>query len=75
MSIYLAVSQVFTNALWAKIVKNPDVSTGPLVHLLVCSHRSLVRLLRTAHFARALCSLIRSLAHFAPSLARGKVND
>ena len=44
-----------------------------LVRSLVRSHRSLVRLLQTARFARALrCA--HSLAHFAHSLARGKVN-
>ena len=44
-----------------------------LVRSRIRSHRSLVRLLRTARFARALrCA--HSLAHFAHSLARGKVN-
>ena len=45
-----------------------------LGHLLI---RSLVRLLHTTHFARALrCApLSRSRAHFAHSLARGAVND
>ena len=52
-----------------------EVLGHSLVRLLVCSHHSLVRLLRPTHFARALCSralprsLVRSLAHFAHSLA------
>ena len=61
--------------------KQSRILTAVLGHsldrLFVRSHRSLVRLLRTARFARALrCahSLTRSLAHFAHSLARGKVN-
>ena len=56
--------------------KQPRIQTEVLGHSLVRSlirsHRSLIRLLRTARFAR--CSLVRSLAHFAHSLARGKVN-
>ena len=39
-----------------------------LVRSLVCSHRSLVCLLRSARFARALCYALS----FAHSLARGK---
>ena len=49
-----------------------------LVRLLVRSHCSLVRLLRTAHSLRSrapLCSLVCFLAHFAHSLVRGTVND
>ena len=38
-------------ALWFRLAKNLD---HLLVHLLVRSHRSLICLLRTAHFARAL---------------------
>ena len=45
------------------------VLSHSLVRQLVHSHRSLVRLLRTARFARTL-----RCAHFAHSLARGKVN-
>ena len=64
-------------ALWFETNKNREVSTGPfarpfarwvapLTHLLapdcsLCSHPP-------------LRSLVRSLAHFAHSLARGKVN-
>ena len=47
-----------SDALWARTVKNTDCSTGPLAR----------------PFARSLAPLIRSLAHFAHSLARGKVN-
>ena len=42
------------------------VTGHSLIHSLVCSHRSFVRLLRTARFARALCcahSFARSLTH------------
>ena len=61
-------------ALWSGTNKNRDVSTGPLARpLLVRSHRSLVRLLRTAS-RPPLRSPLRSLAHFAHSLAPGKVN-
>ena len=62
--------------------EQPRIQTAKLGHslvrLLVRSHCLLVRLLRTARFARALrCaySLARSLAHFVHSLAHGKVND
>ena len=49
-----------------------EVVGHSLVRLLVCSHHSLVRLLRTARFARALhCAHL--FAHFAHSFARGKV--
>ena len=59
-------------------LKQPEIQTAVLGHSLVrsliCLHRSLVRLLRPAHFARALrCA--DSLAHFAHSLAHGTVND
>ena len=50
---------------------NPDVLGHSLVHLLVCSHRSLVRLLRTSRFGCALCcaySLACSLTSLTPSL-------
>ena len=51
--------------------EKPRIQTEVLGHSLVRLHRSLVCLLRTARFARAL---VRSLAHFAHSLARGTVN-
>ena len=44
------------------------------VRLLVCSHRSLIRLLRTAHFARALrCA--HSFAHLLTSLVPSLVGQ
>ena len=58
----------FHYALWARTTKNTDWSTGPLARpfarSLVRSHCSLVRLLRTAGFARAL----RCAHSFARSL-------
>ena len=57
---------------------NRDVLGHSLVRSLVRSHGSLIRLLRTARFASALCcthSLARSLAHFAHFLACGNVID
>ena len=62
---------------WARHygLKQPKIQTAVLGHSLVRSlvhsHRSLVRLLRSRPPLR---SLIRSLAHFAHSLARGTVN-
>ena len=47
-----------TAAQWARSTKKPDVSTKPLAR----------------PFARSLAPLTRSLAHFAHSLARRKVN-
>ena len=62
-------------ALWSKIEKNTDVSTGPFARpfarSLVHSQRSLLPLLQTARFARALrCahSFARSLTSLTPSL-------
>ena len=52
----------FVGAQWGRTAKNWDVGTGPLApHYSLCSRAPL----RT---------LVRSLAHFAHSLARGKVN-
>ena len=57
-----------TTALWSGTNKNRDVSTG-LVRSLIHSHRSHVRLLRTACFARTLrCT--DSFASPTPSLVR-----
>ena len=47
-----------SHALWSGTNKNRDVSTGPLAR----------------PFAHSFAPLTRSLAHFAHSLARGKVN-
>ena len=55
-------------ALRSKMVKNTDLSTGPLACLIAGrSHRSLVRLLWSARFARAHSST-RSLTSLTPSL-------
>ena len=58
------------DALWSGTNKNRDVSTGPLA-------RPFTRSLAPDSSLRSrppLRSLIRSLAHFAHSLARGKAN-
>ena len=60
--------QKFTTALWSKIAKNTEYWA---TRSSVRSHRSLVRLLRTARFARALrCahSFARLLTSLTPSL-------
>ena len=65
------------NALWSRTNKNRDVSTGPLARPFA---RSLAPLTRSLAPDCSLCSrpplrsLVGSLAHFAHSLARGKVN-
>ena len=64
-------------ALWSGTNKNRDVSTGPLACPFVRSLAPLTRLLAPDCSLRSrhpLRSLVRSLAHFAHSLARGKVN-
>ena len=56
---------------------NQDVSTGPLARPFTCSLTPLTRSLASDCSLRSrppLRSLVRSLAHFAHSLARGKVN-
>ena len=68
----------FTKALWARMTKNPDVSTGPLTRLFARSLAPLACLLALDYLLRLqapLCSLARLLAYFAHSLARGAVND
>ena len=64
-------------ALWSGTSKNRDVSTGPLARPFACSLAPLTRSLAPDCSLRSrspLRSLVRSLAHFAHSLARGKVN-
>ena len=63
------------SALWSGTNKERHVSTGPLARPFACS---LAPLTRSLALDCSLCShpplrsLIRSLAHFAHSLARGK---
>ena len=65
-------------ALWSGTNKNRDISTGPLACAFA---RSLAPLTCLLALDCLLCSrlllrsLVRSLAHFAHSLARGKMND
>ena len=65
-------------ALWSGTNKNRDVSTGPLARPFARSLAPLTRLLASDYSLRSrplLRSRVRSLAHFAHSLARGTVND
>ena len=60
------------------IEKNTDVSTGPLARPFARLLAPLTRSLAPDCSLRSrppLHSLVRSLAHFAHSLARGTVND
>ena len=64
--------------LWFRSAKNRDVSTGPLARPFAHSLAPLTRSLApdcSLHSRPPLRSLVRSLAHFAHSLARGTVND
>ena len=64
--------------LWSGTNKNRDVSTGPLARPFARSLAPLTRSLAPDCSLRSrppLRSLVRSLAHFAHSLARGTVND
>ena len=66
------------HSLWAKSTKTPDFSTGPLARPFARSLAPLTRSLALDCWLRSrppLCSLVRSLAHFAHFLARGTVND
>ena len=66
-----------TNALWSGTNTNRDVSTGPLAHQFARLLAPLTRSLAPDCSLRSrplLPSLVRSLTHFAHSLARGKVN-
>ena len=66
------------HAQWSGTAKNQDVSTGPLARPFARSLAPLTRSLAPDCLLRSrplLRSLIRSLAHFAYSLARGKVYD
>ena len=69
--------RVNTDALWLITAKNTDRSTGPLARPFARSLAPLTRLLAPDCSLR-LCPPLRllacSLAHFAHSLAHGKVN-
>ena len=69
---------LLTTTLWSKTAKNTDWSTGPLPRPFARSLTPLTRPLAPDCLLRSrppLHSLVRSLAQFAHSLARGKVND
>ena len=66
-----------TASLWARTTKNTDRSTGPLARPFARSLAPLTRSLAPDCSLRSrppLRSLVRSLAHFAHSLASGTVN-
>ena len=66
-----------TDALWSETNKNRDASTGPLARPCARSLAPLTRSRAPDCLLRSrppLRSLIPSLAHFAHSLACGKVN-
>ena len=68
---------MYTTALWSITAKNTKCSTGPLARLFARSVAPLTRSLAPDCSLRLhppLRSFVRSLAHFAHSLARGKVN-
>ena len=71
-----------TDALWFRWLKNQDVSTGPLARSFALPFARLLAPLThslaldcSLRSRPPLHSLVRSLAHFAHSLARGTVND
>ena len=67
-----------SDPLWSITAKNTDCSTGPLARPFARSLAPLTRSLAPDCSLRSrppLRSLVRSLAHFAHSLARGTVND
>ena len=67
-----------TSLLWARTTKNTDCSTWPLARPFARSLAPLTRSLAPDSTLRSrppLRSLVRSLGHFAHSLARGTVND
>ena len=66
-----------TSAQWGRTAKNWDVNTGPLARPFARSLAPLTHSLAPDCSLRSrppLHSLVRLLAHFAHSLARGKVN-
>ena len=77
LSFSFPFDHVSLSPLWSKTAKNTDCSTGSLAHPFARSLAPLTRSLAPDCSLRSrppLRSLVRSLAHFAHSLARGKVN-
>ena len=73
----LCLSLQLTGALWSGSTKNRHISTGTLARPFACSLVPLTRSFAPNCSLRSrplLRSLIRSLAHYTHSLARGKVN-
>ena len=67
-----------SGSLWSITAKNTDCSTRPLARPFPRSLAPLTRSLAPDCSLRScppLCSLVRSLTHFAHSLASGTVND
>ena len=62
------------SALWARSTKNPDVITGPFARPFAQSFTCLLAPHCSLRLCAPLRSLVCSLAHFAHSLPRGKVN-
>ena len=72
------LTQMCHIAQWARITKNPEVSTGSLARPFACSLALLTHLLAPPCLLclhAPLCSLVRLLAHFAHSLACGTVKE
>ena len=65
---------IIRSTLRYKTTKNSDVSTGPLVRPLSCSHSSLIRFLCIVRFARSLCCA-QSFAHSLQSPRESKYLD
>ena len=70
----LRIAEDGGNPQWFRSAKNQDVSTGLLACPFACAAHSFACSTLLALLARS-AALIRSLARFAHSLARGKVND
>ena len=73
----LGTFPISESALWSRTAKNTDCSTEPLARPFARSLAPLTRPLAPDCSLRSrppLRSLVRSLAHFAHSLAHGKVN-
>ena len=76
--VIIPVVNILVAALWSGINKNRDESTGPLACPFAHSLALLTRSIAPDCSIRSrppLRSLVRSLAHFAHSLARETVDD